>query len=902
MSSSRWSGEVVGEDDATNSTIREAACFDQLIRGERIHEAGDARDTSSLGYGEDGFVAKNSEVAPAGPTMSASAALQTRTFIIGQQGVDPSGPSQNSPVEKDLAGMTVDRLAVDGLDPVCQVCGVIKRLFEHPRPENDHYWESYPLYKLLTTCCKGHDVFVDFLACQFVTKSKEFGYMDEGLDDVVSEQDEGMGLGGLQRCQQAWMRALKGPLGVTKEPSQCDKYDSNEAKKVPSLAMPLRRGFEVILDRKRSEPHVTVGFDYRMAEKQGIIVLELLLGRQGDESIGAGRVLDPEWIDIDLLRGWKHECLTTHGDKCRNPFGIPQVSPAWLIDTAEQRLVRSTGKHVDFVALSYTWGTGVSSAFKTETRNIRELELAGALSDLALSPTVRHAMGIVRALGERYLWADALCVVQDDQVHGAEQLRLMGGIYASAKLTIVAADADAAVGILGIRDTSPARGFDQACAPGFGIGGVQRIIVRRNPLERMLSGFNSYFERGWTYQEFFLSQRRLIFNGLQAFWGCSLGRKSEDVVGPFPNNSDWYITDDHLAQILNGHPDLASLSAMFSEYSRRDLTYPEDALPAISGLLTLFERAFKGGFLYGLPEVCFDAALMWRPINIASTKPRKSSGKTKINAFGLTSALPTWSWLSLRTFGLDTLPTEPFVGWRRRPLVIPITQWYTHETARHPHKRAIRSSWHMTAQRADREELWQREGWVREEFDASRHVLEDLVGPLGRKAPPEDLGRYMFTHPSLSGKEYWAPVPYSAKEPQLPSPPQTPYISCQAKKGPFAIARRTSKYGGYNHVVMVGADAVGILHVHQESDSELFPMADHADADKVMVELVAICQRRRLAAQVLDYELDAYCPDEYGVLWVEWRGDVVAYRRGSGYIGKEWWDGHDLEDVYLILN
>lgn len=191
---------------------------------------------------------------------------------------------------------------------------------------------------------------------------------------------------------------------------------------------------------------------------------------------------------------------------------------------------------------------------------------------------------------------------------------------------------------------------------------------------------------------------------------------------------------------------------------------------------------------------------------------------------------------------------------------------------------------------------------MREEFDASRHVLEDLVGPLGRKAPPEDLGRYMFTHPSLSGKEYWAPVPYSAKEPQLPSPPQTPYISCQAKKGPFAIARRTSKYGGYNHVVMVGADAVGILHVHQESDSELFPMADHADADKVMVELVAICQRRRLAAQVLDYELDAYCPDEYGVLWVEWRGDVVAYRRGSGYIGKEWWDGHDLEDVYLILN
>ena len=48
---------------------------------------------------------------------------------------------------------------------------------------------------------------------------------------------------------------------------------------------------------------------------------------------------------------------------------------------------------------------------------------------------------------------------------------------------------------------------------------------------------------------------------------------------------------------------------MVGKYNARDLTYEQDALPAIWGLLSVLNRSFEGGFLQGLPEMFFDVAL-----------------------------------------------------------------------------------------------------------------------------------------------------------------------------------------------------------------------------------------------------------------------------------------------------
>lgn len=56
-------------------------------------------------------------------------------------------------------------------------------------------------------------------------------------------------------------------------------------------------------------------------------------------------------------------------------------------------------------------------------------------------------MELVRALDERYVWVDALCIVQDDNDSKMQDIHNMGALYANATFTIVAADGDASTGL-----------------------------------------------------------------------------------------------------------------------------------------------------------------------------------------------------------------------------------------------------------------------------------------------------------------------------------------------------------------------------------------------------------------------------------------------------------------------
>jgi hypothetical protein len=53
-------------------------------------------------------------------------------------------------------------------------------------------------------------------------------------------------------------------------------------------------------------------------------------------------------------------------------------------------------------------------------------------------------MAFVRLLGHRYLWVDALYIIQDDLADKAKQLPMMGMIYGSSTFTIMAAAGDSA--------------------------------------------------------------------------------------------------------------------------------------------------------------------------------------------------------------------------------------------------------------------------------------------------------------------------------------------------------------------------------------------------------------------------------------------------------------------------
>ncbi len=60
------------------------------------------------------------------------------------------------------------------------------------------------------------------------------------------------------------------------------------------------------------------------------------------------------------------------------------------------------------------------------------------LVDLEIPRTIEDAITVVRMIGERYLWVDALCIQQDNPRELREMIRNMDQVFKNSILTIVA--------------------------------------------------------------------------------------------------------------------------------------------------------------------------------------------------------------------------------------------------------------------------------------------------------------------------------------------------------------------------------------------------------------------------------------------------------------------------------
>jgi hypothetical protein len=73
------------------------------------------------------------------------------------------------------------------------------------------------------------------------------------------------------------------------------------------------------------------------------------------------------------------------------------------------------------------------------------------LSRHQLPAAIVDAIALVADIGERYLWVDSLCIVQDDGDHKQAAINQMNLIYQNALLTIIAAEGtDANAGLPGV--------------------------------------------------------------------------------------------------------------------------------------------------------------------------------------------------------------------------------------------------------------------------------------------------------------------------------------------------------------------------------------------------------------------------------------------------------------------
>lgn len=666
---------------------------------------------------------------------------------------------------------------------------------------------------------------------------------------------------------------------------------------------------------------------------------------------------DPEWIDLPVAREWLGYCVKTHGTRCRNDFKSFSCAPAYLVDTELDCIVEGT-PGLEYVALSYRWGT--RDSFRTKKCNFDSLTVRrGITKETNIPHTIKHAMHIVRSLGERYLWVDSLCIKCDDEEHFQGQLQIMGSIYACAKLTIVSADGDAWDGLHGIRNVSQPRTLPNIFS---WLNGTKLVIRDLPALSASHSSYepgstSEYFRRGWTFQEYFLSPRRLIFGKRQIHWSCACAMFHEDRPDEkrhLDDSTPWHSLG--VPNILSGIPDFDELERLLNECHMRHFTRPEDALPGITGLLNLLKQSFKGGFLCGLPQMRFEAALMWHcalGANILSGDNVKTFLEARKHSMSHGSALPgailpSWSWVSWRGNNLRLLDEEEDYQLPKRLIdaklgskyiTAPITTWYSHDTPFSNNKRRIDSF--SDCKNYSRSPEFVAQGWIEESCDLTKH-FEDSANIASEEDKRVIAHKYVYHHPGLPNKLFWRPfsIPTFEQHDEHADAhelQQCQYISCRAQRRWFHARRLTAKdmfgtsFAKPEYVFDVSFDAqiivvddldrtCGWLQTSSEPTASEFRDASYGSLGlgsslqvsddpnptvgnplpRRKVELVAVCHRKKSFISGVKDLLEKTRKEFYGVLWVEW-DDRVAYRMGCGYIEKGVWDQSGTEEVDLVL-
>lgn len=157
-----------------------------------------------------------------------------------------------------------------------------------------------------------------------------------------------------------------------------------------------------------------------------------------------GRIVNPFRANMDLAKSWLEECVNSHGNLCedlgrKNDYERIAPQDLRVIDVQNMCLVKlPPGSR--YVALSYCWGSS-NQHFTTKQSEIAELEMMKSLERIfsSLSGTIQDAIHCVHELGEKFLWVDALCIIQDNDQEKEAQILQMDRVYESSLVTIVSA-------------------------------------------------------------------------------------------------------------------------------------------------------------------------------------------------------------------------------------------------------------------------------------------------------------------------------------------------------------------------------------------------------------------------------------------------------------------------------
>jgi len=395
------------------------------------------------------------------------------------------------------------------------------------------------------------------------------------------------------------------------------------------------------------------------------------------------------WIpfdpDLQLLCAsqWLSACCSEHTTCGRQVRNGNSFLPTRLLDVRPRgqsslRLTISSdlskSEKLEYFTLSYRWGIAMEAACTTK-QNFQE-HLHG-ISEQQLPQTLQDAIGITRAFGVRYLWIDALCIIQRDKNDWQREYPKMGEIYGHSLLTIAASGArSSSGGLFHRREASfwPIEDYtftteEREYGPDNPV-----IIPAAKPRFRVSVEHSALSERGWALQERMLASRTLFWTADGLFWECNEKRASDfgtETVQSMEDTSElqtfqaWvasntrhgvlgmpdilqhhlpWVDTSELQRLVKGvrhaslqtpqwESDRATWMSLLEEYTHKSFTVATDRLPAIAGIASEISKRTGQEYFSGVWKHNLVRELSWTPCG-------------KEVAHRLPGA-PSWSWASI---------------------------------------------------------------------------------------------------------------------------------------------------------------------------------------------------------------------------------------------------------------
>lgn len=626
---------------------------------------------------------------------------------------------------------------------------------------------------------------------------------------------------------------------------------------------------------------------------------------------------------IRSVKDWLSNCDRHHGGTCTISSSASSIQQkvSWLIDVRDRCIVQGAASN-EYVALSYTWLNKTSQTNKDAelqllSNNTELLTTVNALEQYKsnLPKVIIDGMELTIAIGKRYLWVDRLCIVQDDPGKASE-FSSMDSVYSGACMTIIAAaeygmfhTPKATIHSPEVRHASSIVCSESELNNPTKLAEVARADRIRSHYETVCA--SEWAKRAWTYQEYVLSKRVVFFLGTRIFWQCECAVWDSSQLRPQQNDKPSPGTLSEVAPMrqlsVPTWPDFSIYADLVCPYNGRELTYKEDGLSAFLGVLNYLAPAFPGGFLFGLPRLYLDHALLWQPLKgtYLHTWHRANGGHRKSGPSTRRPTLPSWAWCGWQCFiDPESFQSALNVDQDGHKKISIMNSWKLRNTVTWEHvdspeesaQRTLSISNHLSA------------SVTRASFLPAA-TLEIQYAPF----PTRRTGFYLaFANPVLI---------------------QSPLTNL------FKVVALRDTEGRFGGVIRITGDAscgpaepIELIAISQGSakgkclrscyEEKVLRRSRYADPrpfhavydragrwvgieDKMSREDAHNYQVIATGQYEENLELPEYKDDQeyqfYNVLWVQRGDNNVAYRAGCGRVLAEAWEKNDLENVRITL-